>query len=51
MDVGTGFTLVYQSSPGDGSHGGCGILLPPGGSKAWRLDGSKAEGCSSGRVL
>ena len=43
-EVGSGFR-------GDGSHGGCGILLSPAGSKAWRLDGSKAEGCSSGHVL
>ena len=38
VDVGNGFTLVYQGSPGDGSHGGCGILLSPAGSKAWRLE-------------
>ena len=27
VDVGTGFTLVYQGSPGDGSHGGCACWL------------------------
>ena len=51
VDLGGGFLLVYQGSPGEGLWGGCGFILSPGAARAWRDHGSCASGTSSGRVL
>eukprot|EP00435_Cladocopium_sp_Y103_P063737 s465_g25.t1 len=51
VDVGDGFTLIFQGSPGDGCWGGCGFILSPPATRAWRADGSCCNSVSSGRVL
>ncbi|CAE7298500.1 CFDP2, partial [Symbiodinium microadriaticum] len=51
VDLGGGFLLVYQGSPGEGLWGGCGFILSPGAARAWRDNGSRASGKSSGRML
>ena len=51
VDLGEGFLLVYQGSPGEGLWGGCGFILSSGAARAWRDNGLRASGKSSGRVL
>ena len=51
MAVGDGFVLLFAGSPGDGSHGGVGLLLSPPAVMAWRAAGSKSKAWPGGRLL